>query len=626
MIKYMKALGGLLLASALVACGGGGGSAGTTTGGNTGGNTGGGTGTSVPATIDVFTSAAQLSTASTSSLTFTVGVKDASNNSIPNQTVTFSASSGSLVGALPSPATGAAGEPITSVGLSAGADRSNRSITVTVTAGSVSQQVSIPVTGTTLSVSGASSVLLNGTTSFTVKATDAAGQPVPSASLAATSQLGNPIAPATATTDALGSASFVYTGTNAGNDRITVSGLGTTATAPILVSAEDFSFTAPASNASIPVSTGQAVTVKYLVAGVPQVGKTVTFATTRGTVTPASAVTDATGSASAVVSSTSSGPANVVAQTASAQVTLPLNFVATNPATLVLQANPSALPPNTSGTSNQSVLLATVRDPSGNPVANKTVNFSAVSDPSNGTITPASATTDSSGTATAQFISGSIATANNGVQLQATVQGTAISGTTSLSVNAQALFITIGTGNKIGNATETAYSKDFVVYVTDATGAPAGGKAVTISVWPEEYLKGSLAYDAGAKQWTYSGAPTVCVNEDVNRNGILNAGEDTNGNGSLEPGLPVIIIGSGSSATLTTDSTGSAAFTLQYAENFAPWVATRITARASVGGTESSAGMNYFLAGSSDDFANQSVAPAGVVSPYGVATSCSNPN
>ena len=138
--------------------------------------------------------------------------------------------------------------------------------------------------------------------------------------------------------------------------------------------------------------------------------------------------------------------------------------------------------------------------------------------------------------------------------------------------------------------------------------------------------RGHVADGCNGEARRLQGAPTVCVNEDVNRNGILNAGEDTNGNGSLEPGLPVIIIGSGSSATLTTDSTGSAAFTLQYAENFAPWVATRITARASVGGTESSAGMNYFLAGSSDDFANQSVAPAGVVSPYGVATSCTNPN
>ena len=164
--------------------------------------------------------------------------------------------------------------------------------------------------------------------------------------------------------------------------------------------------------------------------------------------------------------------------------------------------------------------------------------------------------------------------------------------------------------------------------VTDATGAPAVGKAVTVSVWPEEYLKGSLAWDAAAKLWTYAGAPTRCPNEDLNRDGFLNAGEDTNGNGTLEPGLPVTVIGptSGSSATLTTDSTGSATFKLQYGENFVPWVATRITARASVGGTESSAGMNYFLGGASEDFTNEKVAPAGVVSPYGTGTACTDPN
>jgi hypothetical protein len=305
-------------------------------------------------------------------------------------------------------------------------------------------------------------------------------------------------------------------------------------------------------------------------------------------------------------------------------VTLPLNFVATTASTLVLQANPSALPPNTGGsTTNQSVLQAVVRDASGNPVANKTVNFSAVTDPSNGTITPASATTDSSGTASAQFISGSVATATNGVQLQATVQGTAISGTTSLTVNAQALFISIGTGNTIGSTPSvnpTSYTKQFVVYVTDATGAPVVGKTVTISVWPDYYLKGSLVFGGG--QWGYNGTPTQCPNEDANRNGILDAGEDVNGNGKLDPGLPILV----SPSTLTTDSTGSASFVLQYGENYAPWVSATITARASVGGTESAATTVYGLAGSAPDFTNQNSPPAGQVSPFGISTSCSNPN
>src|SRR4051812_33221500 len=115
MNSYMKALGGLLPACALAACGGGGGSPGTTLPSNTPvvttstPSTGTVTAAATPAALEVFTSAPELSSAPNSSVTFNVAVKDASNQAIPNQVVTFSASSGNLTGALPAPATGAIG-------------------------------------------------------------------------------------------------------------------------------------------------------------------------------------------------------------------------------------------------------------------------------------------------------------------------------------------------------------------------------------------------------------------------------------------------------------------------------------------------------------------------------------
>ena len=124
MIRGIKFAGGLLLASLLAACGGGGGSAGDTNGG------GGGEQRPTPAALEVFTSAPELTSAANSSLTFTVVVKDSSNQAIPGQTVTFAASSGNLVGALPAPSTGDAGEAITGVSLQPGTDRSNRNISV----------------------------------------------------------------------------------------------------------------------------------------------------------------------------------------------------------------------------------------------------------------------------------------------------------------------------------------------------------------------------------------------------------------------------------------------------------------------------------------------------------------
>jgi len=616
MIRYLKLLGGLLMATALVACGGGGGSPGATP--NNPGT--GGTVKAVPAALEVFTSSATLSSAANSSVTFTVVVKDANNQAIPEQTVTFSATSGSLLGALPPPATGAAGQPVTGVTLSPGSDRSIRDIVVTVRAGGVSKDVTIPVVGTTLALSGDSSIILGGQTTYTVKASDSSGQPIVGATLQVTSSLANGLSASTLTTNSQGAATFVYSASKSGIDTVKVSGLGATASTTISVSSDEFRFVAPGSGSAIPIGTPQDVTIRFLSGGAPVVGATVNFSTTRGTVSVPSVVTGADGQATTTVSSTSSGPANIVAQVSGAQATLPVTFVATNPASLILQANPGAVAPNTAGsTANQSTLQAKVRDAAGNPVAGRIVNFTAVVDGSQGIISPGSSVTDASGVATAQFIPGGLTTAGNGVVIQASVPGTGVVGTANLTVSTQALFISIAEGNTIKNLDENTYEKPFSVYVTDVNGAPVTNRVVNLSVWVDEYGKGGLARFDG--KWVYAGTPTFCVNEDTNRNGILDPGEDTNTNGRLTPGLPVAI----APAAVTTDDKGFAEFSLQYGENYALWGDTTITARAVVGGTESVASHKYFLLMSAADATNEAT-PANVRSPFGVATVCTNPN
>jgi hypothetical protein len=616
MIRYLKLLGGLLMATALVACGGGGGSPGATPN-NPGG---GGTAKAVPAAVDIFASTPTLSSAANSTVNFTVVVKDANNQAIPDQTVTFSATSGNLTGALPPPSTGAAGQAITSVSLSPGADRSTRDITVTARAGNVTSTIVIPVVGTTISVSGDSSIILGAQTTFTAKAVDSGGNPIPGATLQISSALGNGLSATSVTTNSQGAGTFVYTATRSGLDTISVTSLGVTSRATISVSSDEFRFVAPASGTTIGIGVPQAVTVRFLSGGVPVAGAAVTFSTTRGSVSPAVVTTGADGQASTTVLSTSSGPANVVAQVAGAQATLPVIFVATSPATLVLQANPGAVPPNATGsTANQSTLQATVRDAAGNPVSGRTVNFTAVVDGSNGIISPGTSVTDANGIAIAQFIPGALTTANNGVVIQATVLGTGVVGNATLTVSGQALFISIATGNVIGNLDVNTYEKEFAVYVTDVNGAPAANRVVTLSVWADNYWKGTLGQseDGG---WGYSSTPTFCLNEDGNRNGILDGGEDVNNNGKLEPGLPVVV-----TPSVTTDSTGFATFKLRYGENYANWVSTTITARAVVGGTESVRTQTYFLFASAPDMAADNP-PASVISPFGTATSCTNPN
>src|SRR5690606_12090804 len=149
----------------------------------------------------------------------------------------------------------------------------------------------------------------------------------------------------------------------------------------------------------------------------------------------------------------------------------------------------------------------------------------------------------------------------------------------------------IATSNVIGQLDEQTYEKEFSVYVTDVNGAPAANRVVNLEVMPTAYAKGS--YAKGTDGWAQTVA-TTCPNEDTNRNGILDrtpTNEDSNGNGRLEPGLPVVV----TPASVTTGANGFATFKLQYGENFATWVTTVITARTTVGGTESIKQQEYFL-------------------------------
>jgi hypothetical protein len=615
-MKFLKYVAGICVSFALVACGGGGGSAGgvITPVGET------------PASIDVLnTSGAGSLLSGGAEATITAYVKNTANVGLSGKTVTFASTSGNLlVGAS---VTGEGG--IVTAKLTAGADKSIRTITVTVTSGSASGSITVPVTGTTLSVAGSGSLQVGGpVATYTVRAVDSSSNPIGGAKVALTSTLGNAVSPAEATTDATGSASFQYAPATAGTDTLKAAGLGTASSTSVVVTAVDFAALAPASNATIAVGASQLVTVRYRLSGVGVAGQTVNFTTTRGVfAAPSSVVTDANGDASANLSSTTAGPGVVVAQIAGVgQVIIPVQFVATVPATIFVQANPGAILPNTSGTTNQSTIEVSVRDATGNAVANRQVNFSTLKDVSNGTLSPGSAMTDSNGRAQVQFISGASSTPANGVEIQAEVAGTAIKGVTTLTVNGKSLFITIGFGNTISNLNETTYSKEFSVYVTDANGVAVGNQAVVISVIPEKYYKGDLA--RGTESWGVSrpdvyGLPdTVCANEDRNRDGVFNVGEDTNGDGQLTPGNVVVA----APGLVTTDAAGRARFDLQYGEQFALWITARITASASVAGTESRQSILHYLPMAAGDANNVQVTPANHASPFGRSTSCTDPN
>lgn len=623
-MKIFKWLVALLVTLALVACGGGGGNPGTVAGGSNVSDK-----TAVPASVEVLTSSTTLqSTGET--VDITAFVKTSGNVAIANQVVTFNADSGLLQNVTAT--TDSNG--VASAKLAAGSNKANRDIVVKVTSGGVSGQVVVSVKGIQLALAGELALKLGTSTKYTLKLVDGTGKAVSGAPVAVSSALGNALSEGSVTTDAAGTATFVYTATKAGDDMITAQSLGTSVQQTVVVSAVDLAFVSPAASTLIPVGTTQIFTMRYLNGGSGVAGKMVSFSTTRGgLVSSSTAVTNASGEASVSVSSSSAGPATVVAVIDGVgRASISADFIAQTPSAIVMQSSLGAIPPNSSGSSSsQSTIEATVRDAAGNLVTGKAVNFNIVSDVSGGYLSTATVNTDQYGKAKVQYVAGTSSTAADGVVISGTVVGTSIASNVKLTVNAKALFINIAYGNTMTNLDETTYSKPFSIYVTDATGNAVGNQQVTVSVIPNSYMKGWLALQASAG-WSYSsGAPTFfCRNTDTNRNGIYDPAvfEDANGNGvwdtgelretsPLKPGNVVVA----SPGLLTTDSSGRATFALQYGEQYALWVNVDLTAKSVVAGTESRTTQSFLLSMLADDATDTKSTPANAISPFGTGFS-----
>lgn len=626
-MKSLKWVLAAMAVSLVAACGGGGGCAGSSSFGAAASGAGCGSGSTSASTVDVLSSSIQVGTGGDTA-TISAVVKDLNNVGLKGVAVTFSASSGNLTGA--SSVTDASG--VATATFTAGADRSNRQATVTVRSGSAAGQIVLDIQGTVLSYSGVTTIPLNSKATLSVKAVDSKNAPIASLPVTVSSSLGNGLSSTTVVTDSLGTASVDYTATTAGNDTLSFAAAGSSATPALTISAADFTFLAPAGNTQIPVATSTVLTVRYLSGNVAQPGKTINFAATAGQLSAPSAVTDAAGQASVTITSLTASPAIVQAsvQGVPVQATLPVVFVALTPSKLVLQVSPTAIGPNPSGTTSQAALVATVTDMNGNPVSNATVTFNRLADPSGGNLSQASTVTDASGQATVQYIAGASTTASNGVQIRASVLGTpSVFGDAQLTVNQSALFIALGTGNVISNLDEQTYKKDWVVYVTDSNGVAVPNISLTIKVLPIDYRKGSLVFGGGS--WGYNpGNPLPCQNEDQNYNGALDAGEDFNADGRLEPGNVIAVTTAqtqtaASSGIAKTGADGRATITLLYAESYAPWVKVKLVAQAIVAGTESSTQAIFVVTGAASDFTSATVPPAGAVSPFGV-NACDQPD
>lgn len=538
--------------------------------------------------------------------------RDTNNIVVEGVTVTFSTTSGGLQNV--SNLTDASGQATAQ--LTTAGNKTNRTITVTAAAEGLTDTVNVSVLGTLIAIQGQSSMAFADTAEYDISVTDSSGAPITFEPVTVTSANGNALTsggvPITGTvdTDASGLVSVFLTDSNGADDVLTATAAGATGTKNIAVSADSFAFQTPAASAEVDVNTVETITVRWMSAGTPVVGQQVTFSSNRGAITGSPATTDGSGDATVTITSAQAGASTILATTVggpSAQRSI--EFVATTPDTITVQASPSTVGPNETAT-----ISAVVRDdgtpPNQNLVKNVTVEF-ILTDATGGTLSAGEADTNSQGVASVVYTASDVPSGSGSITVEARVKASpAITDTVALTTASVPASIVLGTGNVITETADgTRYELPYTVTVSDINGGGVAGASVTLEIKSTDYYEGFWA--RGTDTWVQT-INAFCTDEDANENGILDSGEDFNTSGFLEAANIAIA----SSPTVVTDETGVATFNIIYPQEFANWVTVRVTGTASVAGSESSRVRTLFLPIASDDI-QLATTPPGVISPWG---------
>ena len=628
---------------ALVGCGSGAATADNTTGG----------GTPTPASVALATNSVSVKSDGSDSATLTVTVLDASNALIPNQAVQLSATTGVLgASTIVTDTTGRATVVFNGGSAINGTNNNGVNRTAVVTASisgtSLTSSIPIAISGSTLTLTSTTNNATAGAPiALTATARNAAGTPIPGQTVrfsVATSSTGSGTLSATTVTTAnTGTVGVNLTGTAAGTVNVLAEWLdsngtataSTTASYTITASAGTaFQITAPAASPSavtLGSTLGVTVNVPATVNGVAV--SNIRFSTalgtwqSSGTAVQTVPFTAAGNYTQTFVAGVNAGVATVQIDAlnaagtviASANLALALSAPATSAARVILTALPTNIPLSRGGNLSTSALTATVLDAANNPVSNAAVLFS-LANPSGGgeqispvIVTTGNGTNGTAGVANSTFTAGSLST-NQQSQIRATVLGTTIQDTATITVGGTAGSISVGTSTAVASSTDqTLYQLPVSVLVTDSNGNAVSGAVVSISLWPQGYYKGVRGTGPADTSCTVT-ASALFPNEDVNENLILDPGEDIDGpggltvtttidpldpthtkviyqlfaaqgapDGSLWP--PAASAGSVPSQ-VTTDAAGTASFTLTYLKTYANWVAVRLRLSTPVSGTE----------------------------------------
>lgn len=311
-----------------------------------------------------------------------------------------------------------------------------------------------------------------------------------------------------------------------------------------------------------------------------------------------------------------------------------------DPASATVAANPSVVAPNVDdSTSNRTEIRALFIDAGNRAISNMRVRFSVNG---YGTFSTGDSIvySDSNGRAVTSFIPGARTSPKDGVTITACYSKVDFakctdagvqSITTSLTIAADPLSITIGTDNLIivGDLT---YAQRFVVTAVDIAGRAKANVEITPSIDLQYYFKGIYVWDG--EQWIQRGCddasctpPTNnivygCQNEDIDRTGFYQEAQDINLNGQIDPRKSDVVI---SPVSIKTDANGRAVLQIEYPKNLGSWLQYRILVSAGVNGTEGRTSWTDVLGVPITDVKAEGE-PAFVRSAYGIVTVTATPS
>ena len=629
---------------------------------------GGAVGGTAPSDLLLNLSSSTIANNGTQTVTANVVALDAKRNVLPGVVVAMSVNQGATA-APTSTATDAAGLLTAAIGT--GGNSINRIITVTATAGVLTRTAQLQVVDVP---STAAPVAADLSLSLSAPSLSNNGSSVITATAVAVDSRRNALAgiPVTYTVDA--SAVAVVSGPLTNDSGIVTANVGVgsdrsnrvitvTASSGTLTRSASFAVTGAAITASFAPLVDAGTTNNQIEFRLVDANNTAMPGQTVNVSAPglasASGTTDLNGKYTYVYNAPPAAGAltlTAVAAGASKNVDVSIQtggavpVAAAIPLSASLTPTPSVVSVNSVGsTTNQVELRALFVGTDNKPIQNVRARFDLQGTPNSDSAGVVSwlggnyAYSDAAGVARATFTPGQRSSPTNGITVRVCFDITDFlpltnctnSATSQLTVTSEALSVNIRTNELIKSGlNDLTYIKEFVVMVVDAAGQAKADVQITPSVDLTEYLKGIYSWDG--EKWNrfvvpnpvianVAVPPVSCTNEDANRNGVMESGEDFNGNGQLDPrkaDVAVKMVGSS-----RTDANGLAIVQIEYGRDIASWVNFTITVTASgVSGTESRA--KYFgnLPVQASALTSEVVPPAFRISPYGVKNSCANPN